>query len=130
MYAIRSYYDRGVCEGHFLVACAGLMADRIVRMLGLRPDFQIVPFRGEYFLLLPRHNRIVNHLIYPIPDPELPFLGVHLTRMIDGTVTVGPNAVLALKREGYRKRDISLFDLAEMLTYPGLLRMLGRNNFV
>lgn len=112
--------------GH-LIACAGLWADRIVRMLGQKPDFRIIPFRGEYFLLPPKHNQIVNHLIYPIPDPDLPFLGVHLTRMIDGTVTVGPNAVLALKREGYRKRDISLSELAGMLTYPGLLKMLSRN---
>lgn len=76
------------------------------QMLGVEPGFIICPFRGEYFRLAPRHNRIVNHLIYPIPDPAMPFLGVHLTRMIDGSVTVGPNAVLALKREGYRKRDV------------------------
>lgn len=112
--------------GH-LIACAGLWSDRIVRMLGQKPAFRIVPFRGEYFLLPPEHNRIVNHLIYPVPDPNLPFLGVHLTRMIDGTVTVGPNAVLAFKREGYRKLDISLTELAGMLSWPGLLRMLGRN---
>lgn len=113
--------------GNFLVSCAGLMSDRVVRMLGQEPDFKIIPFRGEYFLLPPEHNRIVNHLIYPIPDPDLPFLGVHLTRMIDGTVTVGPNAVLAFKREGYRKTDFSLRDMVEMLTYPGLLKMLARN---
>ena len=113
--------------GNFLIACAGLMSDRIVRMLGQTPEFKIIPFRGEYFLLPPQHNRIVNHLIYPIPDPDLPFLGVHLTRMIDGTVTVGPNAVLAFKREGYRKTDFSLGDMAEMLSYPGLLKMLSRN---
>lgn len=113
--------------GNFLIACAGLMSDRIVRMLGQTPAFKIIPFRGEYFLLPPQHNRIVNHLIYPIPDPDLPFLGVHLTRMIDGTVTVGPNAVLAFKREGYRKTDFSLGDMAEMISYPGLLKMLARN---
>lgn len=113
--------------GNFLIVCAGLMSDRIVRMLGQTPEFKIIPFRGEYFLLPPQHNRIVNHLIYPIPDPDLPFLGVHLTRMIDGTVTVGPNAVLAFKREGYRKTDFSLGDMAEMLSYPGLLKMLARN---
>jgi L-2-hydroxyglutarate oxidase len=82
----------GTFKGRYLVACAGLMADRVVRLLGLEPSFKILPFRGEYFLLPPEHNRIVNHLIYPIPDPDLPFLGVHLTRMIDGTVTVGPNS--------------------------------------
>lgn len=119
--------EESCVQGKFLVACAGLMSDRIVRMLGQEPDFKIIPFRGEYFLLPPEHNRIVNHLIYPIPDPDLPFLGVHLTRMIDGTVTVGPNAVLAFKREGYRKTDFSLRDMGEMLTYPGLLKMLARN---
>lgn len=114
-------------NGRHLVACAGLMADRIVEMLGLKPDFKIIPFRGDYFLLGAQHNRIVNHLVYPVPDPELPFLGVHLTRMIDGTVTVGPNAVLAFKREGYRKTDFSLHDSIEMLTYPGLLKVLYHN---
>jgi L-2-hydroxyglutarate oxidase len=113
--------------GRYLIACAGLMADRVVEMLGIQPDFRIIPFRGDYFLLSAEHNRIVNHLIYPIPDPELPFLGVHLTRMIDGTVTVGPNAVLAFKREGYRKTDFSLRDSIEMLTYPGLLKVLYHN---
>ncbi|MBZ4261538.1 FAD-dependent oxidoreductase, partial [Mycobacterium tuberculosis] len=87
----------------------------------------ICPFRGEYFQLAPQHNQIVNHLIYPIPDPAMPFLGVHLTRMIDGSVTVGPNAVLALKREGYRKRDISLADTLEILTSPGIRRVLQNN---
>ncbi len=78
-------------------------------------------------MLPSKHNQIVNHLIYPIPDPDLPFLGVHLTRMIDGTVTVGPNAVLAFKREGYRKTDISLKDCWEMLTYPGLRKVVWKN---
>ena len=119
---------KGHFEGRYLVACAGLMADRVVAMTGVRPEFKIIPFRGDYFLLGAEHNRIVKHLIYPIPDPELPFLGVHLTRMIDGTVTVGPNAVLAFKREGYGRFDFSLSDSIEMLTYPGLLKVL-RNNF-
>ncbi len=118
---------RGRFTGRFLVACAGVMADRIVQMMGIQPDFKIIPFRGDYFLLGAEHNRIVNHLIYPIPDPELPFLGVHLTRMIDGTVTVGPNAVLAFKREGYGRFDFSLSDSVEMLTYPGLLKVLYKN---
>lgn len=111
----------------FLVTCSGLMADRIVCLLGLDPGFSICPFRGEYYLLPEQHNRIVNHLIYPIPDPSMPFLGVHLTRMIDGSVTVGPNAVLELKREGYRKRDISLSDTFAMLTNPGILKVLKDN---
>ena len=114
-------------EGRFLVACAGLMADRVVALMGIRPEFKIIPFRGDYYQLSAQHNSIVRHLIYPIPDPELPFLGVHLTRMIDGTVTVGPNAVLAFKREGYGKFDFSLGDSLEMLTYPGLLRVLCRH---
>ncbi|PLP41048.1 L-2-hydroxyglutarate oxidase, partial [Klebsiella variicola] len=103
----------GEYEASTLIACSGLMADRLVKMIGVDPGFIICPFRGEYFQLAPQHNQIVNHLIYPIPDPAMPFLGVHLTRMIDGSVTVGPNAVLALKREGYRKRDISLADTLE-----------------
>lgn len=119
--------SNGSFSGRYLVACAGVMADRIVRMLGIQPEFKIIPFRGDYFLLGEKHNRIVNHLIYPIPDPELPFLGVHLTRMIDGTVTVGPNAVLAFKREGYGRFDFSLSDTLEMLTYPGLLKVLCKN---
>jgi L-2-hydroxyglutarate oxidase len=96
-------------------------------MLGLAPQFQIIPFRGEYFQLPPEKNRIITHLIYPIPDPDLPFLGVHLTRMIDGSVTVGPNAVLGLKREGYRKQDISIVDIAEMVGFPGFWRVLAQN---
>ncbi len=117
----------GEFQGRYLVSCSGLMADRVVRMLGLEPEFKICPFRGEYYLLKPEHNQIVNHLIYPIPDPNMPFLGVHLTRMIDGTVTVGPNAVLAFKREGYNKSDISLRDTLEMFTYPGILKVLMKN---
>ncbi|KGK42587.1 hydroxyglutarate oxidase [Nitrincola sp. A-D6] len=111
----------------YLISCSGLMADRVVRMLGLKPDFTICPFRGEYYLLPEQHNQIVNHLIYPIPDPSMPFLGVHLTRMIDGTTTVGPNAVLALKREGYRKSDISAADMLQMFTNPGILKVLAKN---
>jgi len=113
--------------GRYLVTCSGLMADRVIRLLGQDPGFTICPFRGEYYRLPDRHSAIVNHLIYPIPDPSMPFLGVHLTRMIDGSVTVGPNAVLAFKREGYRRRDVSLTDLARMATNPGILKVLGRN---
>lgn len=114
-------------RGRYLVTCSGLMADRVVRMLGLEPQFIICPFRGEYYLLPKQHNQIVNHLIYPIPDPSMPFLGVHLTRMIDGTVTVGPNAVLAMKREGYRKTDFSFSDMFETLTSMGILKVLAKN---
>ncbi|MBP0047391.1 L-2-hydroxyglutarate oxidase [Marinobacterium sp. AK62] len=118
---------QGSLSGRYLITCSGLMADRVVRMLGHEPDFRICPFRGEYYLLPPEHNRIVKHLIYPIPDPGMPFLGVHLTRMIDGTVTVGPNAVLAWKREGYRKTDFSLSDSLETLGYAGIRKVLRAN---
>ena len=116
-----------VVTSRYLVSCSGLMADRVIRLLGKDPGFTICPFRGEYYVLPEHHQRIVNHLIYPIPDPSMPFLGVHLTRMIDGSVTVGPNAVLAFKREGYRKRDISLADTGRMLTHGGILKVLARN---
>lgn len=121
------FTSNGRFHGRFLVACAGLQSDRMVQMMGLEPDFRIIPFRGEYYRLPAQHNQIVNHLIYPIPDPDLPFLGVHLTKMIDGYVTVGPNAVLAFKREGYKKTDISLKDSFQMLTYPGMIKLLMRH---
>ncbi|EKE71675.1 L-2-hydroxyglutarate oxidase [Gallaecimonas xiamenensis] len=124
---IRVETGSGDLAGRYLLSCSGLMADRVVRMLGLQPDFRICPFRGEYYLLPPKHNQIVNHLIYPIPDPNMPFLGVHLTRMIDGTVTVGPNAVLAFKREGYRKTDFSLADSLATLGYGGIRKVLRDN---
>ena len=114
-------------ETRYLIACGGLMADRIAAMMGIGVDFRIVPFRGEYYQLAARHNRIVNHLIYPIPDPRLPFLGVHLTRMIDGSVTVGPNAVLGWKREGYERVNLNGRDVMEMLTFPGFWKVMRAN---
>lgn len=102
-----------------LIACAGIYADDIVRLLGLPAEFKMIPFRGEYYRLPEKHNAIVNHLIYPIPDPELPFLGVHLTKMIDGGVTVGPNAVLAPGRKAYSNRQFKLKELAAIFAYPG-----------
>ena len=114
-------------ETKFLITCSGLMADRITKMLGIETDFQIIPFRGEYYQLASKHNDIVNHLIYPIPDPDLPFLGVHLTRMIDGTVTVGPNAVQGWKREGYGKINIGLRDILDMLSFSGFWQVLRKN---
>jgi L-2-hydroxyglutarate oxidase len=114
-------------EGLFLITCSGLMADRTTKMLGIKTDFQIIPFRGEYYQLPKKYNNIVNHLIYPIPDPELPFLGVHLTRMIDGSVTVGPNAVQGWKREGYGRINISLKDVWQMLCFKGFWRVLQKN---
>jgi len=111
-----------------LVVCAGLMADRLAMMQGLEIAFRIIPFRGEYYRLRPGLNEITKHLIYPIPDPSLPFLGVHLTRMIDGSITVGPNAVQGWKREGYGAVNISLRDTAEMMAFPGFWR-LAKDNF-
>jgi L-2-hydroxyglutarate oxidase len=109
------------------IVCAGLMADRLAKMCKIELDFRIVPFRGEYYRLPASKNDIVRHLIYPVPDPDLPFLGVHLTRMIGGYVTVGPNAVLALAREGYRWRDVSVRDLSSMAAFPGFWKMLGKH---
>ncbi|MCC7024480.1 MAG: L-2-hydroxyglutarate oxidase [Thermomicrobiales bacterium] len=110
-----------------VIAAAGLQADRIARMCGVDLDFRIVPFRGEYYRLGADKNDIVNHLIYPIPDPALPFLGVHLTRMIGGYVTVGPNAVLAFAREGYGFGDVDLRDMGEMLRFPGFRKVIKAN---
>ncbi|EOG9060653.1 L-2-hydroxyglutarate oxidase [Vibrio fluvialis] len=114
-------------HSQFLVSCSGLMADRMTKMLGLATDFQIIPYRGEYYRLAPKHNQVVKHLIYPIPDPELPFLGVHLTRMIDGSVTVGPNAVQGFKREGYGRVNISVRDVWEMLRFSGFWKVTAKN---
>jgi L-2-hydroxyglutarate oxidase len=114
---------QSVAARHVIV-CGGVMADRLARLCGMDLDFQIVPFRGEYFRLGSDKDRIVQHLIYPIPDPNLPFLGVHLTRMIGGYVTVGPNAVLSLSRNGYGWGDISVGDLQEMLRFPGFRRLM------
>jgi L-2-hydroxyglutarate oxidase len=110
-----------------LVACAGLQSDRVARLAGLEVDFAIVPFRGEYFRLAPQRDGVVNAMIYPVPDPDLPFLGIHLTPMIDGGVSVGPNAVLGLAREGYGKGAISLPDLAEAAKFAGFWRTIGRH---
>ncbi|RWO30994.1 MAG: L-2-hydroxyglutarate oxidase [Mesorhizobium sp.] len=110
-----------------LVACAGLQSDRLARLAGLNPTHQIVPFRGEYYTLPDAKSTIVKHLIYPIPDPDLPFLGIHLTRMIDGRVTVGPNAVLGFHREGYPKGSFDLGDVTQMLTFGGFWKMARKN---
>jgi (S)-2-hydroxyglutarate dehydrogenase len=109
-----------------LIACAGLQSDRIARLAGLDPKVRIIPFRGEYFRLPAMKNDIVSHLIYPVPDPALPFLGVHLTRMIDGSVTVGPNAVVGFAREGYEAASFSLRDTCDMVLYGGFWRLLRR----
>lgn len=119
--------DADPIEARCLVVCGGLMADRLAAMLDIEVDFRIVPYRGEYYQLPAEKSTIVRHLIYPVPDPGLPFLGVHLTRMIDGTVTVGPNAVQAWKREGYGRLNFSLRDTLEMLQYPGYWRVTADN---
>ena len=111
----------------YLICCAGLMADRVARLLNIKINFQIIPFRGEYFRLPIKHNSFIKHLVYPIPDPDLPFLGVHLTKMIDGTITVGPNAVLGFKREGYNKLNFSLRDTIEFLSFKGFHRVIKKN---
>jgi L-2-hydroxyglutarate oxidase len=113
------------CAG--LVNCAGLQADRVARLCGVRPDVRIVPFRGEYFELAAGRRELVRGLIYPVPDPRFPFLGVHLTRTVDGRVEAGPNAVLALRREGYRRTSFSLRDAGAVAAWPGFWRFLGRH---
>jgi L-2-hydroxyglutarate oxidase len=109
-----------------VVNCAGLYSDRVARLSGEQPPAKIVPFRGEYFALKPEATPFVRNLIYPVPDPAFPFLGVHFTRMIGGGVECGPNAVLAFAREGYFKTTVNLRDLAESLTYPGFLRLAAK----
>lgn len=110
----------------FLINCAGLFCDRIAALAGERPNTRIVPFRGEYFRLASTARHLVRHLIYPVPDPQFPFLGVHFTRRIDGEVEAGPNAVLAFSREGYRFADVNGRDLLDTLLFPGLLRFLWK----
>jgi L-2-hydroxyglutarate oxidase len=110
----------------YVVNCAGLYSDRIARLAGHDPEVMIVPFRGEYYDLVPERAGLVRNLIYPVPDPRFPFLGVHFTRRISGTVDAGPNAVLALRREGYRRMDFHLGEAMETLTYRGFLAMARR----
>ena len=114
------------CAGAFLINCGGLHSDRLGRLAGDGVSVRIIPFRGEYFTLRPERSSLVSGLIYPVPDPALPFLGVHFTKMLDGEVHVGPNAVLATAREGYRRGDVSLRDCAELLLYPGFWKMSAR----
>jgi L-2-hydroxyglutarate oxidase LhgO len=113
-------------EADFVINCAGLHCDRVARSAGLSPESRIIPFRGDYWKLSPAGSHLVRHLIYPVPDPTLPFLGVHFTRMIGGGIEAGPNAVLAFKREGYRRTDISLRDSWETFTFSGLYRFLKK----
>lgn len=116
----------GELSARRLIACAGLQSDRVAALAGLRGGFAIIPFRGDFYRLAPHRAGIVKHLIYPVPDPSLPFLGVHITATIDGGMTVGPSAMLALKREAYTKFAVSARDLLEMCRYRGLWRLLAR----
>lgn len=117
----------GELETKCLINCAGLHSDRIARLGGMRPDVRIVPFRGEYYELREERRELVRGLIYPVPNPEFPFLGVHFTRMIDGSVHAGPNAVLSLKREGYTRTAFDMRDALETLTFAGFWRLAWRN---
>ena len=122
----RVVHSAGETSCDFLVACAGLYSDRVAQLAGRKRDVRIVPFRGEYYLIRPERQFLVRNLIYPVPDPRFPFLGVHYTRRIVGGIEAGPNAVLAFAREGYTKRDINLGDLADALAFPGLWRFLAK----
>ena len=117
----------GAFAADFIINCAGLHSDRVAEAAGERRDARIVPFRGEYYKLRPSAQHLVRHLLYPVPDPEFPFLGVHFTRMIGGGVEAGPNAVLALAREGYTKWTLRPGDAFDAMTYPGLWKFMGRH---
>jgi L-2-hydroxyglutarate oxidase len=116
----------GEYESDYIVNCAGLHCDRVSALAGEERKLRIIPFRGEYYKLKPERQNLVRNLIYPVPDPKFPFLGVHFTRLIHGGIEAGPNAVLALKREGYRKTDFSARDLLDTLTYPGFWRFVQK----
>jgi (S)-2-hydroxyglutarate dehydrogenase len=116
----------GDFESDYIVTCAGLQSDRVCSMAGGKPELEIVPFRGEYYKLKPERQSLVRNLIYPVPDPRFPFLGVHFTRLIHGGVEAGPNAVLAFAREGYRKTDFSARDFIGTLTYPGFWHFFAK----
>ncbi|GET42601.1 L-2-hydroxyglutarate oxidase [Microseira wollei] len=118
--------NKGKFETKFTINCAGLYSDRIAKLGNANPEAKIIPFRGEYYELVPEKRFLVKGLIYPVPNPAFPFLGVHFTRMIDGSVHAGPNAVLSLKREGYKKTDFDLRDFSEIITYPGLWKLAAK----
>jgi (S)-2-hydroxyglutarate dehydrogenase len=119
--------NNGSFETRFVINCAGLHSDRVAKLGGVEPKAKIVPFRGEYYELTPEKRYLVKTLIYPVPNPDFPFLGVHFTRMIDNSVHAGPNAVLSLKREGYKKTDFNLKDFAEVITYPGFWKLAAKH---
>lgn len=119
--------NNGSFETRFVINCAGLHSDRIAKLGKVDPQAKIVPFRGEYYELKPEKRYLVKGLIYPVPNPDFPFLGVHFTRMIDGSVHAGPNAVLSFKREGYKKTDFDLRDFVEVMTYPGFWKLAAKH---
>ena len=119
--------NQGEFTARFVINCAGLHSDRVAKLANVDPQAKIVPFRGEYYELTPEKRYLVKGLIYPVPNPEFPFLGVHFTRMIDGSVHAGPNAVLSLKREGYKKTDFDLRDFAEVMAYPGFWKLAAKH---
>ena len=112
--------------GDFLINCAGLFSDKVAKLDGLNPKLQIIPFRGEYYEIVNQKTDLLNNMIYPIADPDLPFLGIHLTKTVDGRIEVGPNAVLAFSREGYSWSKFSLFQTLETITYKGMVKLGGR----
>jgi L-2-hydroxyglutarate oxidase len=122
----RVIHARGDLPCDFLIACAGLNSDRVAALTGRPREVRIVPFRGEYYTLRADRQHLVRNLIYPVPDPRFPFLGVHFTRMVRGAIEAGPNAVLAFSREGYHKSDLRVGDLFDALTFPGLWRFLSK----
>jgi L-2-hydroxyglutarate oxidase len=124
---LRLETTQGAVRCRNLINCGGLKSDRIARMCGLDPKLKIVPFRGEYYELVPAKHYLVKNLIYPVPDPQFPFLGVHFTRMVHGGVEAGPNAVLAFKREGYHRSSFKLADAWETFTYPGFWHLAGKH---
>jgi L-2-hydroxyglutarate oxidase len=122
----RVHSTAGDYKANRIVTCGGLQADRVAALTGRPRSVRIVPFRGEYYTIRPERQYLVRHLIYPVPDPDFPFLGVHFTRMVRGGVEAGPNAVLAFSREGYRKSDVRVRDLADALAFPGLWKFLAK----
>lgn len=119
--------NNGTFETRLTINCAGLHSDRIAKLGQVDPQAKIVPFRGEYYELIPEKRYLVKTLIYPVPNPDFPFLGVHFTKMIDGSVHAGPNAVLSFKREGYKKTDFDLRDFAEVMTYPAFWKLAAKH---
>jgi (S)-2-hydroxyglutarate dehydrogenase len=119
--------NNGTFEAGFVVNCTGLHSDRVAKMGHVDPHVRIIPFRGEYYELKPKKRYLVKNLVYPVPDPDFPFLGVHFTRMVDGSIHAGPNAVLSLKREGYKNTDFNLRDFAEIISYKGFWKLAARH---